>query len=173
MTASYRETVIDGYNLIHKLPKPVAGKPMEERRQVLETLLARYRLKTRRHVTVVYDGGRGAKPLRSAGAIEIIFSGSLQTADHWIIDHVRRSGSRAGVTLVVSSDREIQRNAIAWGAKCVDADTFLNELDAMGITLSGSGKNGKRPHSDTRKERKSPLSDTEVDYWLRLFTPGK
>ena len=109
MSSSYRETVVDGYNLIHKLGKVSAGAPMAELRERLEAMLARYRQKSRRHVILVYDGGSGPKPLSLAGAVDVTFSGTVKSADRWIIDHVRSLGVRASMTLVVSSDREIQR----------------------------------------------------------------
>lgn len=173
MAANYRETVIDGYNLIHKIPEKSVGEAMAARREQLELALARYRRKTRRHVIVVYDGGSAPKPLTTSGAVEVTFSGTVRSADHWIIDHVRALGNRAGMTLVVSSDREIRRNATAYGAKCIDSETFIEELAAMGIALSASGIPKKRRTGSEQKESGRSLSETEIDYWLRLFDGKK
>jgi uncharacterized protein len=174
MAANYRETVIDGYNLIHKLLKKESGDAMEKKRAQLELVLARYRQKTRRQVTVVYDGGRSPRPLTSKGALEVIFSGSVKSADHWIIDHVRALGPRADMTLVVSSDREIRRNAIAYGAKCLDSEIFIDELDALGLLAPTQEKlKSKEGTRRSQKEGATPVTDTEIDYWLRLFEPKK
>jgi predicted RNA-binding protein with PIN domain len=167
---NYRETIIDGYNLIHKLPKAERGESLADGRDRLEAMLLRYRQKSRRHVTVVYDGGSGPKSLTLTGAINVTFSGTVKSADRWIIDHVRSLGARAALTLVVSSDREIQRNATAYGAKCIDAETFIDELAAMDIVISERGRTTERLASGRRqKNGADPLTDTEVDYWLRLF----
>ncbi|TNJ39546.1 NYN domain-containing protein [Chlorobaculum thiosulfatiphilum] len=169
MASSYRETVIDGYNLIHKFSKPRDSAPMAKLRERLETMLARYRQKSRRHVILVYDGGSGPKPLTTAGAIDITFSGTVKSADRWIIDHVCSLGARASMTLVVSSDREIQRYSTAHGAKCIDSETFIDELAAMGIVIDESKRRNARSAGGISKSAPGPLSDKEVDYWLRLF----
>jgi predicted RNA-binding protein with PIN domain len=169
MSSTYRETVIDGYNLIHKLGKVSAGAPMAELRERLEAVLGRYRQKSRRHVTVVYDGGSGPKSLTLTGAVNITFSGTIKSADRWIIDHVRSLGSRASMTLVVSSDREIQRNATAYGAKCIDSETFIDELTAMGIAFDENEQRQAKNTGGVNKRASEPLVDSEVDYWLRLF----
>jgi len=170
MASGYRETVIDGYNLIHKLGKPEAGASMAALRERIEEMLARYRQKTRRHVTIVYDGGRSPKSLTSSGAVDVIFSGTIKSADRWIIDHIRSLGSRAAMSLVVSSDREIQRNSTAWGARCIDSETFIDELAAMGIFPDVRKEpKGHRPGDGMKKNGSESLTDNEVDYWLRLF----
>ncbi|NTV67195.1 MAG: NYN domain-containing protein, partial [Chlorobaculum sp.] len=128
MASSYRETVIDGYNLIHKLGKARDSAAMAALRERLEAMLVRYRQKARRHVILVYDGGSGPKPLTTTGAIDVTFSGTVKSADRWIVEHVRSMGVRASMTLVVSSDREIQRHSTAYGAKCIDSEIFIDEL---------------------------------------------
>ncbi|UWX57582.1 NYN domain-containing protein [Chlorobaculum sp. MV4-Y] len=170
MSSSYRETVVDGYNLIHKLGKAGAGASMADLRERLEAMLARYRQKARRHVILVYDGGSGPKPLTLTGAVDVTFSGTVTSADRWIIDHVRSLGVRATMTLVVSSDREIQRYSTAYGARCIDSETFIDELGAMGIAIDENGRQkGQRHGAGMNKSASGPLSDKEVDYWLRLF----
>jgi predicted RNA-binding protein with PIN domain len=170
MASGYRETVIDGYNLIHKIGKAGTCASMAALRERLEAKLSQYRQKTRRHVTLVYDGGSSPKSLTCSGAIDVIFSGAINSADRWIINHVRSLGPRAGMSLVVSSDREIQRNSIAWGARCIDSETFIDELAAMGIILDERKKpTGITPASGMKKNGSAPIDDNEVDYWLRLF----
>ncbi|NTW55011.1 MAG: NYN domain-containing protein, partial [Chlorobaculum sp.] len=136
----------------------------------LEAMLVRYRQKARRHVILVYDGGSGPKSLTTTGAIDVTFSGTVKSADRWIVDHVRSLGARASMTLVVSSDREIQRYSTAHGAKCVDSETFIDELAAMGIVIDeNERRKSPRPGGVTKKSASGPLSDSEVDYWLKLF----
>jgi len=171
MPSKYRETVIDGYNLIHKLRNIAPGEPMAAMRERLEVMLSRYRQKSRRHVTVVYDGGGGPRPHSLRSSVEVVYSGSLKSADRWIIDHARSLEPRPGMMLVISSDREIQRHATAWGARCIDSETFIEELAAMGITANGGG--GKSSKAAEKGADSNPLSDKEVDYWLRMFDRKK
>lgn len=167
----YRETVIDGYNLIHKLRKVERAEAMAAMRERLEAMLARYRQKSRRHVTVVYDGGGGPRPHSSRGSVEVIYSGNNKSADRWIIDHVRSVEPRPGAMLVVTSDREIRRHATAWGAQCIDSETFIGELASMGITAGGSARTARK--AGGKSEGSRSLSDNEVDYWLQLFERKK
>ncbi|NTW52291.1 MAG: NYN domain-containing protein [Chlorobiaceae bacterium] len=170
MATTCRETVVDGYNLIHKLWNPGADQPMAVLRERIETILSAYRKKTRRHVSIVYDGGAGPRPLSIGGAIEVISSGSSLNADRWIIDHVRSMGSRAGLITVISSDNEIRRHVVAWGGQWNSSEAFIEELSGMGILKSGDD-NPPSPAAIARsmKNGSRPLSDAEVDRWLRLF----
>jgi len=169
MPTPSRETVIDGYNLIHKLWHPGKGTPMAPLRERLETLLSTYRKKARRHVTVVYDGGPRHRSISSSGAIEVVFSGSGKSADDRIVDHVRALQSRAALVTVVTSDREVRRHVIAWGAACTSSESFIDELGKMGIrSQEGFGK----PKSDgpsAIKDGSNPLGDDEVARWMKLF----
>ena len=171
MFANYRETIIDGYNLIHKLCKVKAGEPMDAMRKRLEAMLPRYRQKSRRHVTVVYDGGSGPRPHSSRAGIDVTYSGTFKSADSWIIDHVRSLEPRPGMMLVVTSDREIQRHATAWGARCIDSEAFIEELAAMGLTADS--QSGSSRKASGKSAGAAPLSDKEVDYWLQLFERKK
>ncbi|HHE07346.1 MAG TPA: hypothetical protein ENL01_00130, partial [Chlorobaculum parvum] len=103
MPANYRETVIDGYNLIHKLWTVKADEPMDTMRERLEAMRTRYRQKSRRHVTVVYDGGRSPRPHSSWGGIDVTYSGTFKAADRWIIDHARSLEPHPGMMLVITS----------------------------------------------------------------------
>jgi hypothetical protein len=174
MAIKCRETVIDGYNLIHKLWNPGKRESMAALRERIETLLTAYRYKTRRHVTMVYDGGAGPKPLSVGGAIEVIYSGSATTADRWIIEHVRSMGSRAGLISVVSSDLEIRRYITAWGGQWKSSEAFVEELADMGILKTGSaGKGSRRTTDGSMKNGSRQLSDAEVDRWMMLFDTEK
>jgi hypothetical protein len=174
MATICRETVVDGYNLIHKLWNPGGGESMAALRERIELLLSAYRRKTRRHVTLVYDGGAGPKPLSVGGAIEVIFSGSSGTADRWIIDHVKSTGSRADLVSVVSSDLEIRRYVIAWGGQWKSSESFIEELETLGILNPGKVRQGKRRTPESpMKNGTQQISDAEVDRWLRLFDKKK
>ena len=169
MPNPWRETVIDGYNLIHKLWRPGGNTSMPAMRERLESMLSAYRKASRRHVTLVYDGGPAPRALSSSGSIEIVFSGSGSSADQRIVDHVRSLQNRAGLVTVVTSDREIRRHVIAWGAVCISSESFVAELEHRGIKARDQAPAHKSPDSSSMKSGTAPLSDAEVDRWLKLF----
>jgi hypothetical protein len=144
-------------------------------REQTETLLSAYRLRSRRHVTLVYDGGSRHSSQSSSGAIEIVYSGSASTADHWIIEHVKSLRARAGLCTVVSSDMEIRRYATAFGAHWMSSESFIGELEAMKIISPAAGTGPARRHENDNpmKTGSRPLGDEEVGRWLRLFNREK
>ena len=173
MPAPARETVVDGYNIIHKLYGAEARRGvMAELRVRLEAALSAYRKAVRRHVTVVYDGGAGAGGHSSSGAIEVVFSGSDRTADQRIVELVRALKARAGLVTVVTSDREIRRHVVAWGAACTSSESFISELEGLGITGRTVGSLPTRSAPPSRKTGSQPLGDDEVARWLKLFERG-
>lgn len=166
-----RETVVDGYNFIHALYRPGRSASMQDLRALAEEILWAWRQSSRQHVTVVYDGGAAARETSSAGgSIEVVFSGRGTTADRWIIDHVRRLGARAGLVTVVSSDREIQRFATAWGAGWRSSESFIGECASMGLVDGGKRRAAKQQHpAEQLKAGRRSLSDEEVARWAELF----
>lgn len=170
MAKACRETVIDGYNLIHKLWQPQKGNAMAPLRERLETLLSAYRKTTRRHVTVVYDGGAGPGGHSSSHAVDVLFSGTKMNADSRIVEFVRSLGNRAGLVTVVSSDLEIRQHVIAWGAAWTSSESFASELARLGLlTTPGRPPAGKPTGAAGKKEGHLPLGDKEVAQWMKLF----
>ena len=175
MLKQYRETVVDGYNLIHKLWKPKGVQTAAAFREQTERLLSAYRQRSRRHVTIVYDGGNRNGSQSSSGAIEVVYSGSASSADHWIIEHVKSLRSRAGLCTIVSSDLEIRRYTTAFGAHSMSSESFIGELEAMKIIspAPGAGPAPDKPGDNPKKSGSLPLADKEVGQWLRLFNREK
>src|SRR5574337_524698 len=111
--------VVDGYNLIRRLPelRECEREGLEEGRAALLRMLVAYRRGRGHHrITAVVDGQGG--PAGPAGAgrtagIDVRFSRAGETADGLIV-RLAQEG-RAGV-LVISSDREVARAAAAAGA---------------------------------------------------------
>ncbi|NTU67837.1 MAG: NYN domain-containing protein [Chlorobiaceae bacterium] len=173
MPTPSRETVVDGYNLIHKLWRPGSETAsMATLRDRLESMLSAYRKVARRHVTVVYDGGPGPGARSSSGAIEVVFSGSDRTADQHIVELVRNLKARAGLVTVVTSDREIRRHVIAWGASCSASESFIGELEALGLVGKPIPARLALKGCSPKKTGSQPLGDAEVEQWLKLFERG-
>lgn len=146
--------LIDGHNLIGRMPALSLADPDDERQLVM--LLLAYSSRARKPVTVVFDPG-GAFALsetRQCGRVEVVFAPHGSSADEVIVRRVRRSREPAGIT-VVTSDRELGNQAHRYGAKVKSAEDFAAEVSAA--AESGS------ENLDT------PLSAAELEAWLTLF----
>lgn len=122
-----QRVIIDGYNLVAELWGMGSGsKEIARQRADLVRLLAGARRGSA--VEVVFDGWREGEPFgggsREAG-IDVTFSPRGVTADEVIADRVRERGPG---TLVVTSDREVAREARAAGADVADAATYARRL---------------------------------------------
>ena len=150
--------LIDGHNLIGRMPTLSLADPDDERQLV--ALLLSYRARARKPVTVVFDpGGAFALPeVRRHGGVEVVFAPHGSSADQVIARRVRRSRDPAGIT-VVTSDRELAAEVAVYGARVKTAETFAAELTA----LVGEGP----ANHDT------PLSAAELEAWLALFQGRK
>ncbi len=160
--------LIDGHNLIGKMPTLRLDDPHDEAK-LLEYLRS-YRAKTGHHLTVIFDAGQGYQGGRSksGGGITVTFARSGQTADQLIMQRLRKV-KNPQATMVVTSDREIQRVAKNTRVRVVDAYIFSQQL----LTGSASSSKGKTStlddEPDEGKQANINLSADEVDEWLRLF----
>ena len=147
-------TLIDGHNLIGKLPDIRLDDPDDE-----EKLLSRlrgYRARTGKHLVVYFDPGATyqSPARRSKGGISVRQAGTGQRADDLIIRDLRRHHNPRELT-VVTSDRAIKNAAQQYRARVIDAATFAVELS--------------RP-PNKEDDRETPLlPEEEVQEWLAIF----
>jgi uncharacterized protein len=144
--------VVDGYNLIRRLPelREREREGLQGARDALLQRLARYRRSRGHHrITVVFDGqgGMGGGSGR-AGGIDVRFSRPGETADR-LIARLAQEG-RAGV-LVISSDREVIRAADAAGAAGASCEDFAARLEAVEWAAL---KGGEEDEADERPQAK-------------------
>ncbi len=147
--------IIDGHNLIPKLPGLSLQAPDDEMRLV--EWLQRYCAHRNTRAEVYFDrAAAGSAGRRHFGAVTAVFVHSGRTADQAIAARVRKLGKQARNWVVVSSDHEVQRAARWAGARVVSSETFAAELMAL---------------NQTRVEAEKPenLSADELEEWLRLF----
>jgi predicted RNA-binding protein with PIN domain len=146
--------LIDGHNLIGRLPAISLGDPDDEMRLV--QLLQSYQARTGKPVTVVFDPGWtfALSETRRYGGVSVVFAGQGSSADAVILRRVRRSANPQGY-LVVTSDRELARAVTSLGARVLDASAFVVELSQRGDESPGW--------------KETSLSDDEVEEWLALF----
>ncbi len=147
--------LIDGHNLIGQMPDIDLSEAHDEAR--LLARLRQYRAKTGRKLIVFFDSGGAYKPAqsRTKGGITVRYAPHGVTADRLIMNHLQKIRNPQQ-TLVVSSDRAIQRAAAHVRARIVASADFAAQLSA-------------RAPAAPKADDDAPLSEAEVDEWLRLF----
>ncbi|MBK6326458.1 MAG: NYN domain-containing protein [Chloroflexi bacterium] len=163
--------IIDGHNLIGKMPDISLEDPDDEMRLVLrlKSWLAESK---QRQVTLFFDGGVPGGHLNrlSSRNLQVIFAPSGQTADSLIMRHLKKLKNPGGYTLV-TSDREIMRAAQALRIRFLQSEQFI---ERMGFVFAEpkKEKDEERPLPVPPEKPADPkLNDAEVQEWLDLFGP--
>jgi predicted RNA-binding protein with PIN domain len=158
--------IIDGHNLIPKVPGLSLGDIDDE--QALIELLQTYSRVRRRQLVVYFDDAPpGQAGERVVGTVRAHFVPSRMEADQAIRRRLAAAGRGAKNLTVVSSDRGVQAEARAAGAKVVPSEVFAGEL------LAAEEAARKAPGlAALAGDRVSP---EEVKRWLKLFedAPGQ
>jgi predicted RNA-binding protein with PIN domain len=146
--------LIDGHNLIGQLPILSLEDPDDEEKLV--RLLASYRARTGKAITVVFDpGGAYALPgSRRHGGVEVVFAPHGGSADSVIARRVRRSRNPQEWQ-VVTSDRKLTEAVTGQGARVLRAEDYAAELEL--------------PAEMEPDWRELPPPPDEVESWLALF----
>ncbi len=125
--------IIDGYNLVHHLPRLQADLPpdLAGRREFLLRLLEGLAGVLAERVTVVFDGAQpgGAAAPKPAGGVEVMFSRPGQSADA-VIEALVSAAAQPGDITVVTSDRPERDGVAACGADAISSALFLDRLAA-------------------------------------------
>lgn len=152
--------LIDGHNLIGRMPEISLADPDDEARLVRE--IRRYCLRHRRRAVVVFDAGLfgGQSRALSTPEVEVVFASGKQSADDVIRGRLLRARDRRG-WIVVSSDRGIQQTAQALGARVVSSETFA----AM---MRGEFSKAEGPPGEEKET--AALTEAEIREWLDLFS---
>jgi predicted RNA-binding protein with PIN domain len=151
--------LIDGHNLIPKIGLRL-DSPDDE--MELVTLLQEFSRLRRQPVEVYFDGAPAAHAgTRKLGALHAHFIRLGQTADSAIRARLRGMGKAAKNWTVVSSDREVQEAARRSQAQFISSEEFVKlvrtTIQSVPKTASGD----------------APLSEKELEEWLRIFGGGK
>lgn len=160
--AAFKQIIVDGYNVGHKLGIKVTGSNLEFIRSKVEALVLKYCISLKIKATIVYDGmGVLASSERNSN-LDIEFTPDGKTADSRIKELVDRFYPKKSV-LVISSDHSIQQYAKLSGFKTIHSEIFIQE--------STSGRSSNKPINKTftQKEKPTNVSDSEVQKWLKLF----
>jgi uncharacterized protein len=152
--------LIDGHNLISKLPDIHLDDPDDEAKLALR-LKSWVAAGQKRRVTLFFDAGLvGGKSVElSGGGVTVIFAPAHRTADALIIGRIQKLRNPAENTLV-SSDREVIAAATLRRVPTITAEDFALQL---------SQAQRKQEPPDVAGE--PVLSEAEVSEWLAIFGP--
>lgn len=155
--------IIDGHNLIAKIPDISLNDPNDEVELILR-LKSWAAASPKRKVTVYFDGGLpgGIEQRLSTSDIKVIFAPEGKTADSLIIKHIRKINNPPEFTLV-TSDQQI----IAVAENCC-----LRHLRSEAFTAKMGQDKQKRTTPPPLSQTDDPkISNREVAEWLELFGP--
>lgn len=150
--------IIDGHNLIGKIPGLSLSMPDDEERLI--KLLNRFSQGSQHKLEVYFDGAPpGEAGVRNYGRVRAHFVPASRTADDAIRRRLNRLGKSAASWVVVTSDHDIQAAAREAHAGVLRAERFS---DLVQTTLQS------RLVKEFIAEEK-PLSEEEVSEWLAIF----
>lgn len=150
--------LIDGHNLIGKVPDISLDDPNDEA-QLVQKLLG-YVARTGVKIVVIFDHGVPAGVSRmSTRSVRVIFASPTSNADRVMIDRIYKARNPKE-WWVVSSDNEVLVTARRRKMHTLSAAKFADML-----------ANPPRRAKPGREEAANPtISKEEVDEWLRIFS---
>jgi hypothetical protein len=148
--------IIDGHNLIGKLPSIDLADPDDELQLI--QLLIEFLKNASKQGTVFFDRGMSADSRENNfGRLEVRFARPPQTADDAIRRYLQKIKPVARNFTVVSSDRSILEAARLAGARWMKSEKFASLLSPEEISSAESEK------------PEILLSPREIEYWKRQF----
>jgi predicted RNA-binding protein with PIN domain len=123
------DVIVDGYNLIGA--EQGLGGALEPKRNWLVQRLSAYGKIKQFNLTVVFDGWRSGavdENLQVKDGVSVVYSRLGEKADAVITRLARAKGSGS---VVISSDREIQKAIERFGAVAVSSDEFSRILRSV------------------------------------------
>jgi predicted RNA-binding protein with PIN domain len=113
--------IIDGYNVLKLALKKDFVSDSE--RTMFVRRLATYARRKRHEITIVFDGGRSARPYTEKDhGVTIVYSGDYMSADDYIGDCA--NSERGSELLVVTSDNALRTAACRCGLDVLASDDF-------------------------------------------------
>jgi predicted RNA-binding protein with PIN domain len=152
--------LVDAYNVLHVtgvLPPELSGLEAPD----LADLVAASRWG--RHQAVLVCDGTKPKDVRAAerGHVRVSYAGGGASADAAIERMLEESSHPRRIT-VVTNDRAVQRAARRRGAHVLGAEAFLRQLAL-------DAARAPRTRRAVARRDPGPLTDRQVDAWLRYF----
>ncbi|MEZ4669228.1 MAG: NYN domain-containing protein [Anaerolineae bacterium] len=148
--------MIDGHNLIGKLPDMSLDDPNDE--ALLVQKLAGFCARTGKNCLVVFDHGLpGGSSRMSTRSVQVVFASGRSTADRVMMERISKIPDTKG-WIIVSSDRDVMNAARARHMGTLHSEEFVRLMEAPPPKVVDAGE-----ASDVN------LSKAEVDEWLDMF----
>jgi predicted RNA-binding protein with PIN domain len=157
--------LIDGHNLIARMPDISLDDPYDEVKLVLR-LQSWAAARRHRRITVIFDGGLpGGKSLHFSNAlVKVLFASVGYTADALLIKRIKKVKNPPEYTLI-SSDQEIIAEARARRMPYLLSEAFAAEM-------AEEKRDATVPVLAMPDAADDPqISEDEVAEWLELFGP--
>ena len=152
-----KKIVIDGHNLIPKVPGIHLADPDDENKLI--QMIGEYCRLSRTRADLFFDGApAGSTPRSRHGLVSVHHVKQGGTADDAIIRHLRREGQNARNILVISSDHRVQVEAKALRAETMTSEAFNSTMQQ---TFSSPAV--------IDAIRNKPPSEAEVEEMLKLM----
>lgn len=162
MNKNMNTIIIDGNNLLHKIPsfkKSFAANPDNTRRTLVEAVNGRVKIKAK--IIFVFDG-------HSEDRVQnVIFSGT-KTADDVIRKYIEDNYNKNSIK-VVSSDNEITSLAKVCGCDVSSSEKFWEEINSSS-PLKGKNINQLYIYEKYEKEKPNGMSKKDFNEYLKHFT---
>ena len=163
--------LIDGHNLIGKMPTLSLSDPEDEVKLILH-LKGWVNAAPNRRVTIYFDGGSigGFSNRLSSKDIRVIFAPRGKQADDLLIDQLKGLKNARNYTLI-TSDRRILNEAAVSRVKALQSEAFV-EQEGFG-TFPKEKEKPTYVEEDPKPDKPLDprLSESEIKEWLDLFGP--
>lgn len=157
--------LIDGHNLIAKMPDIDLDDPNDEVKLVLRLRSWASAQRSRRVVVVFDQGLPGGKQKQLSNAdITAVFASTGKTADSLLINRIRQVKNPREYT-VVSSDQMILDAANQRRIATMRSEAFVQEMGVDKRLPSAASQ------PEAGAEAEPEISDKDVAHWLELFGP--
>jgi predicted RNA-binding protein with PIN domain len=153
--------IIDGYNLIHKIPKfkNAIEQSLEHSRNILISFIKAYQSSKNNNITLVFDGdkvGYNEAQGQSTKRLKIIYSDSPEKADPLIKRLILKAKNKKSLTLI-SADNDLINFCKTQGASVLSPEMFFYQAN-------------KHPKQDPINQKyNQQISLNELDEWLKIF----
>ena len=152
--------LIDGHNLIPKLG--LSLESFDDELELAARLNEYCRLSRKKGLEVYFDNARPDTPeTRRIGLLTVHFVRKPLIADQAIHLRLKKLGKSARNWTVVSSDRVVQRDALAVGARPLSSEEFAATV--LDVLRAGSPP-AALPAS---------MSERELEEWIKFFRDGR
>ena len=164
--------IIDGYNLLHIFSHRLSlnAAQLQQERDRLIDRLSDYGRQKGLEISVVFDGWQGGwvtEQRERIKGIEVIYSKVGEKADDVIKRLVRERGSGS---MVITSDREISKDAERMSVAVIPSDQFREKLEQSAVEVEtflkdeeeGEGRGIKKKGLSRRLSKKEKRRQTAL-----------